>query len=461
MGGSYENGPYIPAEHERYGLLPHRRAKDGEVFSFPSMLDDVDERIRTWEAENVGTQASNGESERGGDSTRIVPYGMKSYAEYYGVLERYAVVIAPDDPQLARDIRTLEKIMKLMNVKEEWSIVRYVGDQCDEVRGLSLTKGRCYYWPCSESCPKYEGVIDDEEFTSYLYPCDPNSWEIISDPTGMAARALAGEADTVSAWFIEEGRADPDSLQGWALANGVVVKQKVAPGYEYEEAGLWKQSERDVVALSCPNCGKRLEFAAWTLVNVDESREASELLRADRLSEFTCPNCGYTASLVHPCLCLMPSHRAVIYQIDHEEMRAGCIAMFDSLKRDAFPCERYRIVRDRHELREKFLLFEAGLDDRALECLKIGVTGQAKVDGLVPVDVECRVILRGIGDDGDLHLAIEVGEDTYLSDMPVDALRLFSEPLAASSIADEQPYIVDRAWADHAYDVLDREGLLG
>ena len=57
--------------------------------------------------------------------------------------------------------------------------------------------------------------------------------------------------------------------------------------------------------------------------------------------------------------------------------------------------------------------------------------------------------------------AIEVGEDTYLSDMPVDALRLFSEPLAASSIADEQPYIVDRAWADHAYDVLDREGLLG
>lgn len=101
-----------------------------------------------------------------------------------------------------------------------------------------------------------------------------------------------------------------------------------------------------------------------------------------------------------------------------------------------------------------------GLDDRALECLKIGVTGQAKVDGLVPVDVECRVVLRGIGDDGDLHLAIEVGEDTYLSDMSVDALRLFSEPLAASSIADEQPYIVDRAWADHAYDVLDAEGLL-
>ena len=50
----------------------------------------------------------------------------------------------------------------------------------------------------------------------------------------MAVRALAGEADTVDAWFIEEARADPDSLQAWALANGAVSKQKIAPGYELE-----------------------------------------------------------------------------------------------------------------------------------------------------------------------------------------------------------------------------------
>ena len=56
----------------------------------------------------------------------------------------------------------------------------------------------------------------------------------------------------------------------------------------------------------------------------------------------------------------MPSQRTVIYQVDYEEMRDGCVEMFDKLKRDAFPCDRYRIVSDRHELREKFLLFEAG-----------------------------------------------------------------------------------------------------
>ena len=40
--------------------------------------------------------------------------------------------------------------------------------------------------------PIYTGVIDDEEFTAYLYPTDPELWEIIVDPTGMAYRTIYG-----------------------------------------------------------------------------------------------------------------------------------------------------------------------------------------------------------------------------------------------------------------------------
>ena len=93
---------------------------------------------------------------------------------------------------------------KRMNVKEDWSVVRYVGHEYDDKpRVFGLTRGRCYYWPCSKERPVYEGVIDDEEFTSYLYPCDAECWEIVLDPTGMAARALAGDADTLHAWYPE------------------------------------------------------------------------------------------------------------------------------------------------------------------------------------------------------------------------------------------------------------------
>ena len=91
-----------------------------------------------------------------------------------------------------------------MNMKEDWSVVRYVGHEYDnKPRVFGLTRGRCYYWPCSKERPVYEGVIDDEEFTSYLYPCDAECWEIVLDPTGMAARALAGDADTLHAWYPE------------------------------------------------------------------------------------------------------------------------------------------------------------------------------------------------------------------------------------------------------------------
>lgn len=38
--------------------------------------------------------------------------------------------------------------------------------------------------------PVYEGVIDNEEFTSYLYPTDSDLWEILEDPTGMAYRTI-------------------------------------------------------------------------------------------------------------------------------------------------------------------------------------------------------------------------------------------------------------------------------
>ena len=99
-------------------------------------------------------------------------------------------------PEVAEAIESLGTKMKLMNVKEDWSVVRYVGSQFVDDVIPHLTKGRCYYWPCSRENPVYEGVVDNEEFTSYMYPCDKDSWEILEDPTGMAARALAGDADT-------------------------------------------------------------------------------------------------------------------------------------------------------------------------------------------------------------------------------------------------------------------------
>lgn len=74
------------------------------------------------------------------------------------------------------------------NRKEDWSVCRYIGESMDLAFGL--TPGNCYYWPCCAEVPKYEGVIDNEEFTSYWYAIDPELWEILEDPTGMANETI-------------------------------------------------------------------------------------------------------------------------------------------------------------------------------------------------------------------------------------------------------------------------------
>lgn len=77
-----------------------------------------------------------------------------------------------------------------MNRKEQWSVLRYTGP-ADERYG-SLTPGKNYYWPSRASNPVYSGVVDDEEYTSYIYPTDSDLWEILEDPTGMAHNTIYG-----------------------------------------------------------------------------------------------------------------------------------------------------------------------------------------------------------------------------------------------------------------------------
>ena len=82
--------------------------------------------------------------------------------------------------------------MHRLNIKENWSVLRYIGKSHNSVGGLN--NGKVYYWPCSIENPVYEGVIDDEEFTSYLYSTDSDDREILEDPTGMAYRTIYEKA---------------------------------------------------------------------------------------------------------------------------------------------------------------------------------------------------------------------------------------------------------------------------
>ena len=157
--------PYIPKNHEKYDLLPRCREEGGEVFNYPGELICEVERL-------------------GGSSCGLFPYGYDSYEDYYGFL---ATIIEEyhENPEIRSKLIELRDTVQQMNQKEEWSILHYVGPT-----DIGLTHGKNYYWPSSKANPVYDGVIDDEEFTAYIYPTTPQLWRILEDPTGMAYNTI-------------------------------------------------------------------------------------------------------------------------------------------------------------------------------------------------------------------------------------------------------------------------------
>lgn len=157
---------YIPDEHKQYPVLPYSRENGGEVFQY-----------NKWPAEELVDLVGE----------HLYPYGYESYEQYFGKIDQIMQEHS-GEPETVRILEECKEKIALWNQKEDWSICKYLGKDTGQIFGL--THGGYYYWPCTASDPKYEGVIDDEEFTAFLYPTDPGLWEIIVDPTGMAHRTI-------------------------------------------------------------------------------------------------------------------------------------------------------------------------------------------------------------------------------------------------------------------------------
>lgn len=157
--------PYIPKQHEKYNLLPMCRKHGGEVFEYPSEL--------------MGKLSEVGVHE-------LDPYGYESLEDYYTEVDKRALQFT--DTSILELLKRYKKRMMELNQKENWSILKYIGEDMDS--GFGLTNGRYYYWPCTKENATFRGVIDDEEYTAYLYPTESKLWEIAEDPTGMAYRTI-------------------------------------------------------------------------------------------------------------------------------------------------------------------------------------------------------------------------------------------------------------------------------
>ena len=131
------------------------------------------------------------------------------------------------------------------------------------------------------------------------------------------------------------------------------------------------QINRDV---GCPNCGAAVHTQMRPGICAEENPGLRESLLNESLFDWQCPKCGYRARLVYPCLYHDRARAFMVYLVPNGS--AGEFRPVDvGEKFPQLAKVKKRVVSTPAELKEKILIFEAGLDDVAVELVKYALAG--------------------------------------------------------------------------------------
>lgn len=159
------------------------------------------------------------------------------------------------------------------------------------------------------------------------------------------------------------------------------------------------------IEVDCPKCGRTCRGSVPESVNTRESPQERRRLLDGALFQIKC-ECGRTLAVDFPVLYHDPVGRVMIYYARGEEA-LQTERMFAGLKRDpAFAAQGYvcRVTTDQEALREKAMIFDAGMDDRVMEIIKLTYVlymrrkrPNERIAGALFVCEEGRELLRTVG----------------------------------------------------------------
>lgn len=122
--------------------------------------------------------------------------------------------------------------------------------------------------------------------------------------------------------------------------------------------------------VSCPSCGAVNKSQMWIEIERSADPQLREKLLSETLFDWQCPDCGYRAQMVYPCLyhdkkggwmvCLSPAGRTPEV-MQAEQHHPGLLHV------------KKRLVLTPAQLKEKVMVFERGFNDVALEMVKLAL----------------------------------------------------------------------------------------
>ena len=130
-------------------------------------------------------------------------------------------------------------------------------------------------------------------------------------------------------------------------------------------------SKSNDISFTCQRCRKDSRFTIWQSINVDLDPKLKQKVIDGSLFVFICPFCQFHQDIVYSVLYHDQTNRFMTWWIPEDE-RGKQNYNEDELNMYAKTLFGYklRLVPSLNRLREKILIFDCGLDDRAIELLK-------------------------------------------------------------------------------------------
>ncbi|MGI6260737.1 MAG: CpXC domain-containing protein [Acutalibacteraceae bacterium] len=144
--------------------------------------------------------------------------------------------------------------------------------------------------------------------------------------------------------------------------------------------------------IACPCCGKEIEASVYPIVNIKRSPQLREKILDESLFRSECSVCGKPFRLISRCLYHDEEKNFMVYLIPGfhgKKLETGGI----SQEYPEFSTAACRVVSNLNQLKEKILLMEFGVDDRAIEIAKLAVSGivAKKYDKRIQAAYFCRL----------------------------------------------------------------------
>lgn len=209
--------------------------------------------------------------------------------------------------------------------------------------------------------------------------------------------------------------------------------------------------------ITCPECGKKSDFLIWESINTTLDPEMKQAVRDGSAFMFKCPHCGHQAHVDYGFLYHQMEDRIMIHYANSDENAKEIHQMFEKYASDDNPINKMvgdllhnnyliRIVRTHNQFLEKLAIFDAGMDDRIIEIIKLFFWAQLhqqdnnqKVDELLMFTApDGKHIIQFIA-DGKGFATAEITDDMYN-----DIQSHFGKNLPDMR---KDKIIIDRQWA--------------